>query len=142
AMLSVRTIPSDMSVIGNVIVIERGRIVIIARRLIGYKTDNRSILDENRVRLCRLVRIIGKVKLRRSDDVLVHLPVFRVRTRCILSFLEHPDFISSIVTVITENVYIGQAGRAVVVILIGSVELSKFHMGADLSFSVARIRKV
>ena len=105
-MLSVCTVPRSTAIIGDVVIVERGRIVISTFRLVGYQTNNRSLLDENRVRLCRLVRVIGEVELRRSHDAPVYLPVCFVCARCIFSFFEHPDLVGGVVAVITENIHI------------------------------------
>ena len=103
---SVCTVPGSPTIFGNVIIIERSRIVISAFRLIGHQTNDRSLFDENRVRLTGLIRVVGEVELRRSHDALMYLPVCLVCARCIFSFFEHPDLVGGVVAVITENIHI------------------------------------
>ena len=142
AVRAVLGIPCGPAVISDVVVVERCSVVVRICRLVGHQTNDRTLLDEDSVRLVRLVRVIGKVQLGRTDDAPMHVPIGLIRARWVLAVLEYPHLVGRVVAVVAEDVHIRQARRLVVVVLVGGIQLGELRVCANLTLAVAGIHKI
>src|SRR5699024_10958520 len=117
-MLAICTVPRRRAVISDIIVIERYIIVVVARCLISYKTDDGSVLNVDGISVACFVRVVSKVQFGRADDAFVYIPVSFICARSILSILKYPDLVSCVIAVVTEDIHIRQTRRVEVVIFV------------------------